>query len=960
MAQQTISNISNNELETAINLCPSNPEEAYRMADNQYQQFILNKNERGMFESKMVMAHAGQFLGMYALSYQMAIECKSYFEKINSDFHVAFILNTLGFIYNYFDDHVNRLDVNLKSLAIRRELGDSDGYSRSLNNTGDTYLKLQQYENAIPYFEEAQSRAGNNMRLLSVINSNMAEAYFYLNDTDKAESFFEKAIDVAEKINFQSIIFNSYIFLGTIELRRNTFDKANLYFKKASDTIDENEASHEELSNLNRVWGNYYEKTGDFKNAVHYFKQFYFTEEKIKSVKQEKEFKSIQFSAEINELKSQKKMLEMMVNERTIELENTLSILTMQEMFNRSILNSSQHGIVVFNKEGEIINFNPAATDLFSQKIGSNIKEILYFTDENKFDSVLKLLFSPNTQNQVKFRFDMKADVNDTTHYLDVSFTQIEDNSDQKGIAFIHDVSYRVNAEKERKIELETEITINLFAQSLFKANSVDEILWGLAKDCIARLGFVDCVIYLLDEQTGELIQKAAHGPKNPIDFDIHNPIRIKLGHGIVGTVAKTGVPEMISDTSQDERYIIDDDMRLSEIAIPIKLNDKVIGVIDSEHPQKDFYSDKHLRILTTISKLVANRIDKLKEQEEKEKLQAEILKINISLEEQVRVKTLENISLNKEIQDIEKNLMLGEMATLLAHEMNTPLANIKNASSALIDIHTNELNQLFVQLEGNSMLGNIIHNAIYQPPELLSSKKFHARQQSIQQMIQSNSLANLNGFTNELTRLNIVEIEELKLLNDYSGALELIPSMCKFRQINSFNEIIKSGVQEVSKVILEVQSLKHLETNEQKKWISIQEGLDHVFHQVHVDFANHVHKRENSIKQIFGIQFKLIQLWNAIHRIVYDHCKLNDQSNITIDMIEDQDHKVVQIRYFNIQIDQSIFNENLDFNSYSGSNHSMKVKLSFIKTILVEHNATMHFEHHNDALSFHVSFLTK
>ena len=61
----------------------------------------------------------------------------------------------------------------------------------------------------------------------------------------------------------------------------------------------------------------------------------------------------------------------------------------------------------------------------------------------------------------------------------------------------------------------------------------------------------MDRVIYLLDEQGETLIQKAAHGPKNPVAQDILNPITIPVGEGIVGAVAKSGQIEWVEDTQK-------------------------------------------------------------------------------------------------------------------------------------------------------------------------------------------------------------------------------------------------------------------------------------------------------------------------------------------------------------------------------------------------------------------------
>lgn len=159
--------------------------------------------------------------------------------------------------------------------------------------------------------------------------------------------------------------------------------------------------------------------------------------------------------------------------------------------------------------------------------------------------------------------------------------------------------------------ELEIERAINYFATSLVHQHTVDEILWDVTKNCISRLKFVDCVIYLLDEEKQMLIQKAAYGPKNPHSFEIYQPIEIPVGRGIVGSVAEEGKAEIIRDTTKDMRYITNDEVRLSEIAVPIIWENTVIGIIDAEHPENNFFKPKHLRILTKIAALCAGKINK-------------------------------------------------------------------------------------------------------------------------------------------------------------------------------------------------------------------------------------------------------------------------------------------------------------------------------------------------------------
>lgn len=159
----------------------------------------------------------------------------------------------------------------------------------------------------------------------------------------------------------------------------------------------------------------------------------------------------------------------------------------------------------------------------------------------------------------------------------------------------------------QRKIR--SQQILNQVATSLYSKSTIEDVFWAVAKNCIDLLHFEDCVVYMLQPDRGMLIQKAAAGPKSTEPYQVVNPIEISLGSGIVGHVAKTGKPEIIRNTSRDQRYIVDDQRRLSEIAVPIIVEGKVFGVIDSEHCRKNFYSAWHLDMLQEIASICSSKI---------------------------------------------------------------------------------------------------------------------------------------------------------------------------------------------------------------------------------------------------------------------------------------------------------------------------------------------------------------
>jgi ligand-binding sensor domain-containing protein/putative methionine-R-sulfoxide reductase with GAF domain len=187
---------------------------------------------------------------------------------------------------------------------------------------------------------------------------------------------------------------------------------------------------------------------------------------------------------------------------------------------------------------------------------------------------------------------------------------------------------------KRRRENRQVNRMINYFASSGYENASVENILWDISRNCIAQLGFEDYVIYLKDEESDKLVQKAAYGPKNEANSAIVNPIEIPVGKGIVGNVAATGLPLLIKNTKKDSRYIVDDQERLSELAVPIIHDEKVIGVMDSEHHKKNYFTNRHLKILQTIAAICAAKISRAIALDAMKKSKMELMELNVKMAE--------------------------------------------------------------------------------------------------------------------------------------------------------------------------------------------------------------------------------------------------------------------------------------------------------------------------------------
>jgi sigma-B regulation protein RsbU (phosphoserine phosphatase) len=146
---------------------------------------------------------------------------------------------------------------------------------------------------------------------------------------------------------------------------------------------------------------------------------------------------------------------------------------------------------------------------------------------------------------------------------------------------------------------LQTEFLIRL-ADALNTTLDLQTLLQRTADLVRAVIDYRIFAILLLNDRTNDLRMRFQIG---------HTPeaerLRVRMGKGLVGQVALTREAILANDTSKLENYInVNPDVR-SELAVPLIVKNRVIGVIDIQSEQLDYFQPEHLHLL----KLTASRI---------------------------------------------------------------------------------------------------------------------------------------------------------------------------------------------------------------------------------------------------------------------------------------------------------------------------------------------------------------
>ena len=143
-------------------------------------------------------------------------------------------------------------------------------------------------------------------------------------------------------------------------------------------------------------------------------------------------------------------------------------------------------------------------------------------------------------------------------------------------------------------------------AEELNSTLELDGLLRRVADRVKQAIGYDTFGVHLLDPLGQELRLYFSVG--YPAEVAQH--WRLGLGQGLVGTAAVSGQPVRVGDVRLDPRYINAGENIVSEMAIPLQVKNRVIGVLSIGSRQPDYFTKAHQRFMTFLAGHLANAIE--------------------------------------------------------------------------------------------------------------------------------------------------------------------------------------------------------------------------------------------------------------------------------------------------------------------------------------------------------------
>ena len=106
----------------------------------------------------------------------------------------------------------------------------------------------------------------------------------------------------------------------------------------------------------------------------------------------------------------------------------------------------------------------------------------------------------------------------------------------------------------------------------------------------------------LIERPSGVLRIQAERG----LGPEVKEEILLRIGEGVTGWVAKEGKPALLLDVQNDSRYVEANPSVQSELAVPIKWGDEVVGVLNLDHYSRYAFSEEDQELLTAFANVAA------------------------------------------------------------------------------------------------------------------------------------------------------------------------------------------------------------------------------------------------------------------------------------------------------------------------------------------------------------------
>ncbi len=718
----------------------------------------------------------------YISDYDSAIKfynnCYNISKEIGDELGMADGLNGLGTVYYGIQENHKALEVLLESQNLCVKHNNKDIYIKVLDGIGEAHYNLGNYKEALEYYLKcaAMSAELGNKQVEAFALDGLGRTYAALKKEKEAIQYFDKSLELRREIGFKAGEVISLLNKGVFLIDKGELEESIQLLHQSSE-LAEVINSKEGVFKASEKLAVVYEKLGDYKKAIEYYKKFSATRDEVITETTAQVVRSVEMQHKMLQSQNEKVTLE----QRAKELENYSENLVLLGEIGQKIisqLNVSAIAETVYDSVNKLMDAAGFGVGLYNGE-NNQIVFPLFIEGGEKFNNITYDLSDKEKLATICFSNATEIVMNDVDEdikkyvskklvptfgkiALSVVYLPLVVKEVTVGVITVQSFSknaynnYHVNIlrnlasytaialdnaklylEQEKIIESRTAEVVSR-KEEIEKAYQNNKLLSELGQQITSAINFEE-IFSKLNTYVSGLMDAGFFGVRL---FDRERNV-IEYKYGIEKGVRNAPIEVSMEDkdnysvwcvTNKKEIFINDNekeykkytnkiivvtgDMPHSLIFSPILINDRVLGCITVQSFEKNAYTDYHLDILKTLATYTAIALEN-----------ANLFEL---LEEKVQKRTLEVVKQKEEVEKTYQNTKLlseigNEITSLLSvkdivNNVYSSVNNLMDASGFGIGVVNTETKKIEFPLyiEGDERYDTVSYE-INEPDKLAS-----------------------------------------------------------------------------------------------------------------------------------------------------------------------------------------------------------------------------------------------
>lgn len=268
-------------------------------------------------------------------------------------------------------------------------------------------------------------------------------------------------------------------------------------------------------------------------------------------------------------------------------------------------------------------DINPALLELFEAEKFEEVNNFSFLVGGNHSQKDYQKLLESMAEDKPYLEGETKITTrkgNQKTIFFHLTLPR-QDKKQTHVFLNMIDISGRLETEETLKRKLQEVTALHGIALASAQSSNVDELIEKTTQLLGDTLFPDNFGVYIVDEDQVSIRPHPSYRGVPTYTFKLVEPV----SKGITGRAAVTGLSQRVADVTKNKDYIeVKSDTR-SELAVPIKINGKILGVVNTESTLINGFSEADENFLVTFANQLALAIERMRLMEAQQRQTREI-----------------------------------------------------------------------------------------------------------------------------------------------------------------------------------------------------------------------------------------------------------------------------------------------------------------------------------------------